>query len=95
MLHTMLKDKGQITLPAEVRKKLNASKGDIFSVRVEGGQVVLTLQKLVDAVPNELGIDEKYKSKPVTDFFGSMPGHFGTAEEIDAYIREERDSWDR
>ena len=31
------------------------------------------------------------------DILEEMPGHrlFKTAEEVDAYIREERDSWDR
>jgi hypothetical protein len=31
------------------------------------------------------------------DVINSMPGHrlFKTAEEVDAYINEERDSWDR
>lgn len=31
------------------------------------------------------------------DILNEMPGHqlFKTVEEVDAYIREERDSWDR
>jgi hypothetical protein len=31
------------------------------------------------------------------DILAEMPGHrlFKTAEEVDAYIREERESWDR
>jgi hypothetical protein len=31
------------------------------------------------------------------DILAEIPGHrlFKTAEEVDAYIREERDSWDR
>ena len=31
------------------------------------------------------------------DILAEAPGHlmFNTAEEVDAYIREERDSWDR
>jgi hypothetical protein len=33
----------------------------------------------------------------VIDILRDLPGHlhFQTAEEVDAYIREERDSWDR
>jgi alpha-D-ribose 1-methylphosphonate 5-triphosphate diphosphatase PhnM len=33
----------------------------------------------------------------VIDIIADLPGHrqFKTAEEVDAYIREERDSWDR
>jgi len=33
----------------------------------------------------------------VSEIIKELPGHleFQTAEEVDAYIREERDSWDR
>ncbi|HEX5157394.1 MAG TPA: hypothetical protein VFW17_09285 [Ktedonobacterales bacterium] len=33
----------------------------------------------------------------VSEIIKDLPGHleFQTAEEVDAYIREERDSWDR
>jgi hypothetical protein len=41
------------------------------------------------------GEDERTKNP--LDVLASMPGHlqFQTAEEVEAYIREERDSWDR
>jgi hypothetical protein len=37
------------------------------------------------------------EKKHVIDIIKDLPGHlvFQTAEEVDAYIREERDSWDR
>ncbi len=36
-------------------------------------------------------------TRHVIDIVKDLPGHrvFKTAEEVDAYIREERDSWDR
>lgn len=36
-------------------------------------------------------------ARHVRDIISELPGHqiFKTAEEVDAYIREERDSWDR
>lgn len=35
--------------------------------------------------------------KHVSEIIKELPGHlmFKTAEEVDTYIREERDSWDR
>lgn len=33
--------KGQVTLPSEVRKKLNLQEGAIFEVSVEDGRIVL------------------------------------------------------
>lgn len=37
------------------------------------------------------------KKRRAIEYLAEMPGHlqFQTAEEVDAYIREERDSWDR
>ena len=40
---------------------------------------------------------EPEEKKHVIDIIRNLPGHleFQTAEEVDAYIREERDSWER
>lgn len=54
-----LKEKGQITVPANIHRQIQAHKG-------------------VD----------------IGKYIGSMKGKFGDVEEIDAYIRNERDSWD-
>jgi hypothetical protein len=37
------------------------------------------------------------EKRPAIEILRESPGHrlFKTAEEVDAYIREERDSWDR
>jgi len=42
----------------------------------------------------QAGSEEK---RHVSDIIKDLPGHleFKTAGEVDAYIREERDSWDR
>lgn len=40
---------------------------------------------------------EPIQKRPASEILAEAPGHleFNTAEEVDAYIREERDSWDR
>lgn len=87
-----LKEKGQITLPSDIRKKIRAGKGDIFNFEVVGGKVVMTLQKLVPA--KDVAQKKRKKGVDISKYIGSMKGAFGTVEEIDDYIRNERASWD-
>ena len=76
----ILKDKGQITLPAEIRKQVRAGKGDIFDCEVVDGKVVLTLKKLVSA--EQVSGREPKKSVDISSYFGSMKGQFGSVEDI-------------
>lgn len=48
----------------------------------------------VSIEPEESAEEQK---RPAIDILREAPGHqlFKTAEEVDAYINEERDSWDR
>jgi hypothetical protein len=48
----------------------------------------------VSIQPEEAPAEEQ---RPAREILGEAPGHqlFKTAEEVDAYIRDERDSWDR
>lgn len=87
-----LKDKGQITLPVEIRRKLQAHKGDIFNFEMIGDQVIMTPQKLSPSNKNRGKTKEK--AVDITKYIGSMRGQFGEIEEIDAYICKQRKSWD-
>lgn len=53
-----------------------------------GQKVEVTVE--VQPVPEE-------KKRRAIEYLAEMPGHllFKTAEEVDDYIREEHDSWDR
>jgi hypothetical protein len=63
-----------------------------------GQRVRITIEAASEAPetmePAETPQPEKRR---VIDIIADLPGHrqFKTAEEVDAYIREERDSWDR
>lgn len=46
-----LSPRGQLTLPAEVRKALGLRAGDAFNVRIEDGEIVL---EAVEVTPVEL-----------------------------------------
>ena len=92
MPRTTLKDRGQLTLPSEIRKRIQAAKGDLFDVEVVDGKVVMTPLRLV----RKKGVDPA-RRKPVdlSKYIGALSGTYGdTVEEADAYLRRERDSWD-
>jgi antitoxin ChpS len=73
-----ISSKHQITLPIETVRRLGLEPGDRLAVRVEGDRIVLRPQ------PRDW----------VKYYRGSMKGVYGsTAEEIDEYIRKERESW--
>ena len=92
MSRTTLKDKGQLTLPAETRKQIQASRGDIFEVETIEGKVVLTPLRLV---PAKSGEPARRKSLDLSKYIGAISGTYGdTVEEMDAYVRSERDLWD-
>lgn len=87
-----LKEKGQITLPVDVRKKIHADKGDIFNFEVVNDQVIMTLQKIVPAAKAPAA--KRRKGVDISKYMGIAKGTFGSVEEIDEYVRNERTSWD-
>ena len=93
MARATLKDKGQITLPAEIRKQIAADAGDIFDVEAVGGTVVMTPLRQVPA--NGGGGRWRRKRLDLSKFVGIASGTYGkTVKEMDAYVRKERDTWD-
>lgn len=74
----IVSSKRQITLPAEVYKKLGIQPGQKLLLEVQGDKIIL--------------------SPKVTSYTallaGSLKGIYGrTAEEVDAYVRKERETW--
>lgn len=43
-----LRKKAQLTLPQSIRKALNIEEGDFLDIRVQNGEIVLRVKKLVD-----------------------------------------------
>ncbi len=86
MSRATLKDKGQITLPAAIRRQLDARTGDLFEVELVGEKVIMTPQKLVSS-------GRKAKTVDLSRYMGAASGSFGSVAEIDAAIRHERDKW--
>ena len=88
-----LKDKGQITLPSSIRKRIHADKGDIFHFEIVDGKVIMTLQKLIPANASKK-VSDVNKHIDMSKYIGAGKGIYGSVEEIDGYIRKERDSWE-
>jgi bifunctional DNA-binding transcriptional regulator/antitoxin component of YhaV-PrlF toxin-antitoxin module len=81
-----VREKHQITLPASVARAANINVNDVLNVTSHGdGTVVLSTQR------------ETVKKRPsLMELAGSTPGLYGdSAEEIHAYIANERASWER
>ena len=43
-----VKDKYQVTLPAEIRKQVGLAVGDLLEVEIKGAQITLTPKSVVD-----------------------------------------------
>ncbi len=76
-------------------------KVELVCPELQAGEIVSVV---VSAAPDPkesserlLGVERSRQSRSVVDILNEAPGHllFKTAEEVDEYIREERDSWDR
>jgi bifunctional DNA-binding transcriptional regulator/antitoxin component of YhaV-PrlF toxin-antitoxin module len=75
-----ISSKNQITLPVHLLRRMGVGPGDRLAVALEGGRLILR------ARPKDW----------VAHYGGSLPGYWGkNEEEIDAYIRELRDSTHR
>ena len=83
-----LKEKGQITLPSSVRKQIQAEKGDVFDFQAQEDKVIMTRQKVVPA-----NTTQPPKKKDLSKWIGAKPGVFKTAQDVDQFIRNQRDLW--
>lgn len=61
MIRLILKDRGQITIPARIRKQLTLNSGDILKLEVKEGYIVL---KLLDVVERQAEVLERPPGGP-------------------------------
>lgn len=84
MAAVQLRDRRQITLPSEVVAAAALQVNDALEVSYVNGVIQL--------------VPLKAKKKPVDmrKYIGLLKGMYGnTTEEMNAYVRNERDSWER
>jgi bifunctional DNA-binding transcriptional regulator/antitoxin component of YhaV-PrlF toxin-antitoxin module len=76
--------KSQMTIPTSIVKEAGIQEGDLLAFTFRGGVLSLDLRKNKPSKPS------------VMKYVGVTQGTYGkTAEQVDAYIRQERDSWER
>jgi bifunctional DNA-binding transcriptional regulator/antitoxin component of YhaV-PrlF toxin-antitoxin module len=86
MLQVRVRDKHQITLPAAVVRAANIGTNDVLDVSYQEGAITLTTRRAA------------VKKRPsLLELAGSLKGasYWRNAEEINAYIANERKSWER
>jgi AbrB family looped-hinge helix DNA binding protein len=54
MLRVILKDRGQLTIPAKVRKMLGLKVGDLLEMEVRGGQIILKPLEVLERGPGRV-----------------------------------------
>lgn len=79
-----IRGRNQITLPAAIATAANLHPDDTLDVNFVNGVITL------------IPVANDKARRSIMDYVGSAKGMWGkTKEEIDAYIRNERDSWER
>lgn len=79
-----IRQRNQVTLPAEMLAALGVSVGDVGEVFVQGGALVLKFR------------DRQAAQESVERAFGACSGVWGSsAREIDESLAADRRSWDR
>lgn len=76
-----LKQKGQMTLPAELRRALSLKEGDLLEANVENGKVVLSPKALVDR--ERQAAVERFLTRAAKD-----------AGQIEAQLKAEGKTWE-
>ena len=78
-----VKQKFQVTLPAEVREELHIEEGDPLEAVVHDDSVVLTPKAVVDKKSLNAYLTERLEELRA----GKTVGPFGSMEEYDEYVR--------
>ena len=82
-----VKEKFQVTIPVELRRRLAVHEGDYLEATIMGDGIVLRPQSLVNTSAR--------RSMTILDFLSEPVAGGRTREEIDAALNADRDSWDK
>lgn len=78
-----VKQKFQVTLPAEVREELHIEEGDLLEAVVQKDSIVLTPKAVVDKKSLDAYLDERIEELRA----GKTVGPFNSVEEYDKYVK--------
>jgi hypothetical protein len=83
------------------QKEIMATEIHITTTVLPGGKIEVSAPELIPGQRADVFVvvknERPVKKRRAVDILAEFPGHleFQTAEEVDAYIREERASWER
>lgn len=84
MPQVRVRDKHQITLPAVIAREAEISTDDILDVSYKDGVITMTTKQV------------QKKRRSIMNYAGSANGLYGkNAEEVQAYLTNERASWEK
>ena len=84
-LQVRMRGRHQITLPASVVRSANIDENALLNVSVHGSTITLTTEQAAQK-----------KRRPLSEWIGCLKGTYGsTTAEQDAYVANERASWER
>lgn len=86
-----VKDKYQVTLPVDIRRKAGLAVGDLLEANVKGKLITLTPK----AVVNRAFVDKRLAEALEDVRRGRVNGPFATAEELIADLHKRRDRYVR
>ena len=75
-----VRDRRQMTIPADIAQKLNLKTGDYLEAHAEGDKIILAVKEVQDRV----------QKRSIMDIIGTAKGAYGSTEAIDAMIAEGR-----
>ena len=82
-----VKEKFQVTIPVELRRRLAVHEGDYLEATIMGDGIVFRPQSLVNTSAR--------RPMTILDFLSEPVAGGKTREEIDASLNADRDSWDK
>ena len=84
MPYTKVKQRFQVTIPAEVRQKIPLEEGDLLEVSVQKGRILMRPKAIVDRDSVEAAIEEGLRDAEE----GRVHWPFSSVEELDAYVNK-------
>ena len=79
-----VKQKGQVTIPANIREHLGLDEGDYVEVTTEGSRIMLTPEEITDRHPV---IDTALAEALEDENTGRVSPKFGSVAEFEAWLK--------
>ena len=85
-----IRKKAQLTLPLSIRRQLNIEDGDVVDVRVQDGEIILKLKKLVDKEQSYFWSRrwQQAEAEVEADVIASRVHEFADANQALAYLHK-------